>query len=821
MVNGHGESPITHSSSPTTHYHSAPVHRPLILSMLRSLIACFLVCIISIADISGQTVSGHVYTADHKPLPFVTVALLRDTSFLVGGITNEAGRFSIPGRFVAGVRYTLKLSLIGYQTIGQTFTWPDTASLTSLVLVRTDKLLGEVVVASKKPLVTRRADRYIVQVEDSYLANGQSALDVLQRSPGLWVGPDGSIRIIGGQSVTVMINDVVQRMPAAELADFLRSLRSEDIAKIEVIPNPPSEFEASSTGGIVHIILKRSRKNGLTGTLTGQYKQQGSDPYTAMGASFDYKSRQWYFVGGYNFTNDQTAYTGWNNVRYPDQSNLYSSIDRHNNVTRHQFRAGLVYDFSAHHSLNIQAIGMDSRLINHFESGLYYNLSAGKVTGNAYSGWRRKPWQGSYTINYGWKMDTMGSVLRLIADYTTSSKSEINELSSVYSDTVRNQYYHTLTPSTTHLTSLQADYTKVLQRQAAIKGGIKYVHTGRTNTVLTERFKDQEWQKDNAGSNEFQYKEDLLMFYGSFEKTIRKTSIKAGLRGENTRANGYSITLQQSIQRNYFGWFPSLFISQNLNEKKGNVLVLNYARRVRRPGYNDLNPYRLQVHDFTILTGNPNLVPQYTHSLRAGYTHRQNYTATVYFQSTSNYMAQTATTIDSNIVEYRSKNYPNNTEYGFSLEAAFNITKAWNSRTSFLGYYLTSQLDEGRFSRQSFSIQSIQIITWKKVMDIDMVSQYTSAYLAANTRYAQVFGMDVGFTRKLWKDQLRLRVYGNDIFNTVRERELTTYDNTRIDAYQKRPTRAYGVSVSYTFRAGKAFTKKRIDQHTSDEKSRL
>lgn len=789
--------------------------------MVRSFLLFFLIGISGIAQVCAQAISGQVQTADRKPLPFVSVALLRDTSFITGGITNDAGKFTLQAPLTAGVHYMLRLSLVDHQTLEQPFTWPDTALLKKLVLVRSEKMLGEVVVASRRPLVTRKADRYIVQVEDSYLANGHSGLEVLQRSPGLWVSPDGSIRIIGGQSVTVMINDVVQRMSGAELADFLRSLRSEDIAKIEVIPNPPSEYEASSTGGIVHIILKKARKDGLTGTLSGQYRQQGSDPATGLGGSFDYKSKQLYLVGGYNFTNDRTTYTGWNNVQYPDKSNLYNSTLRKNNITRHQFRAGLVYDFSPSHSLNIQVMGLDSRLVNRFQSGLVYNLPAEKVTGDAISGWRRKPWQGSYTLNYGWKMDSMGSVLRLIADYTTSSKWEINELMSMYSDTLRNRHYRTITPSTTHLTSVQADYTKALKHAAAIKAGIKYVHTGRNNTVLTEQYENLEWQKDIGASNEFEYSEDLLMFYGSFEKTIKKTSIKAGLRGENTWANGYSITLQQGINREYFGWFPSVFITQNLNEKKGNSLVLNYARRVRRPGYNDLNPYRLQVHDFTIMTGNPNLVPQYTHSIRAGYTYHNNYSATAYVQSTSNYLAQTASTVDSNIVEYRTKNYSNNIEYGLTLEAAFNITKWWNSRTSCLAYYISTDMDEGLFSVKALSVQSVQIITWKKVMDIDMVMQYNTPYLQANSRYAQNFFMDAGFVRKFYKDRCRLRLFITDIFNLVREKELTTYGDTRIDFYQKRPTRTVGVSLNYNFRAGKVFTKKKIDQHTSEEKSRL
>src|ERR1044072_1673860 len=170
--------------------------------MLRSLILFIFICIVGIVQVYGQSVSGQVQTADHNPLPFVSVALLRDTGFVTGGIANEAGVFKLHTTLMAGVQYKLKLSLIGYQTLEQPFTGPDTALLKNLVLVRGEKLLGEVVVASPKPLVTRKADRYIVQVEDSYLANGHSGLEVLQRSPGLWVSPDGSIRIIGGAAVT-------------------------------------------------------------------------------------------------------------------------------------------------------------------------------------------------------------------------------------------------------------------------------------------------------------------------------------------------------------------------------------------------------------------------------------------------------------------------------------------------------------------------------------------------------------------------------------------------------------------------------------------
>lgn len=770
---------------------------------------------------SGQSISGRVETAGHNPLTFVSVALLRDSSFITGSITDGSGHFRLSAPSIDSFALTIKLSLVGYRPLLKKFVYPDTASLAHLVMIEDDQTLGEVIVSSRKPLVTRKADRYIVNVENSYLANGQSGLDVLSRSPGLWVTGNGSIRITGGQAVTVMINDVVQRMSETELADYLRTMRSENISKIEIIPNPPSEYEASSTGGIVHIILKKARKDGLTGTLFGQYKQQGPDPYTSAGVSMDFKLQRLYLFGGFTLNNDQSRHTGFSTVTYPDKSSLYNNTKRFNDNTRNQFRAGMVYDLSANQSLNIQATGTRGKLLQHFYTGLDYLVPLAPVTGTANSAWTRKPSMGSATLNYTWKMDTAGSSLRVIGDYTVSDKEEFNSLVSEYNDSSRNQTTRTNTPSATHLSSIQADYTRAMARQADFRTGLKYVFTGRNNHLLTEGYNAGAWSKDSAASNEFRYTEALLMFYGSFGKTIGNTSMKAGLRGEMTWSEGHSISSGESIGKDYFGLFPSLFISHLFNEERGNSVHIDYARRVKRPGYNDLNPYRLQVHDFTVLTGNPELVPQYTHSFRAGYTFSQDYMADIYLQSTHNFIAQTARTIDSNVIEYKSKNYRRNTEYGLSLNGSLSIGKSWNIRNSVSLYHQESDLDGVDVSQNSFNLQSIHTITLRKIADMDVVAWYSSPYLQANTRQAGIFYMDLGFTRKILKGNGRLRLYASDIFNTFREKELTRYDDTRIDYYQKRATRTFSLSFSYNFKSGKAFARKKIEQNNSEEKGRL
>ncbi|GEP97574.1 outer membrane beta-barrel protein [Chitinophaga cymbidii] len=685
----------------------------------------------------------------------------------------------------------------------------------------TVRTLKEVNVSARRPMITRKADRYIINVENSMLSTGYSGLDVLQKSPGIWVSPDGSIRITGNLSVTVMINDIVQRMSGPELAEYLKSLRSEDISKIEVIANPPSEYEATSSGGIVHIILKKARQQGVSGSVYAQYKQQGKKPYAGAGFSVDYKLKKWYAFGGYSYVRDNSAYIGKTSTDYPDKSHIYNFNDRINNNTRRQYRGGVVYDFSSDHTLSLQHNGNASRLLQGFYSTLTYDRPGGQVTGDANTDWHRTPKFSSTTLSYAWSIDSLGSSLKVIGDYSHAGRHETNTLLSIYSDPAMDRGFRTTTPSATDMYSAQVDYTHAMQKKSAVRTGFKYVQINRHNTILAEDDANGDWIKNPARSDDFRYSEQLLMFYGSFEKRILRTSIKAGLRGEQTYSKGISIISGEAIRRNYFGWFPSLFVDHSLQEEKGNSIHLNYARRVGRPAYNDLNPYRLQVNDFAILTGNPNLQPQYTHSIQAGYTWRHEYSADLYFKSTTNYIAQTARTVEERIIEHMSKNFPRNTEFGLSLSAPVAILKNWRADNGLLLYYSTAELDEVRISRTSISLKTAHTYTWEKVADIDLYVEYSSPSTRANSRLSAIFYTDIGITRRMWNNKGRLRLSFTDIFNTFRERELTEYEGTRIDFYQKRPTRTASLSFVWNFKAGKEFAKKKIDANNSDEKRRM
>lgn len=751
-------------------------------------------------------IPGKVSDSEGKPLSFVSVILEHNGKRLGSTATNESGlfRFSLPND--TATHFSIRFSLVGYAVLLKTFIYPDTASLANTVLATDRASLGNVTVTSSKPLVTQKPDRYIINVENSFLANGNSALDVLQRSPGLWVDNNGSIRIRGNQSVTVMVNDMVQRMSGDELAEYLRTLRSEDISKIEVIPNPPAEYEAAGAGGIVHIVLKKARKDGLNGSAFTQYHQQKQDPLYGMGGSGDYKSGDLYLTAGFSLTKDINNSFGNNQNRFTDGSNFLSTGTRHNDNGRQQYRASMSYDISKTQSFVIQSIAAGTQMHHGFLNDILQHISAGKdVTGTNMTDWIRNLFQTSTNALYQFKTDTLGSSLKLKAEYTTGSRDEVNTFTGIYSDHLLDQVVISNTPSETKIFSVQADHLQVFKNTWQLRAGIKYAGIKRNNLV---------------GIYPFVYHEDLLMGYAAIEKTIRKTSVKLGIRAEQTWSEGNSDIPGTGFSKSYIGLFPSLFVSQVLDEQKGSGLFFSYARRLQRPGFNELNPYRLRLSTVATVTGNPALLPQYTNNFELGWQLGKGLSVTGYVSLTNDIISQVTTPVG-NQVEHQFLNLDQNTSYGLNIETPFRIMKGWSVYNGVSVYHADYTTHSFYNSRNSFSIRHNHSIVLPGLVDIDLSTSYRSAYANANSRVSDFCFTDISIVRKIMKGKARIRLYISDIFNVTREAEQTDYLGAHSEFYQKRQTRNIGLLFVYNFSVGKKFNNKRIDQAASEEKNRI
>lgn len=771
----------------------------------------------TVSNVAKAGLSGAVYSGG-KPVSFVTVSLLSNSKVLAGCVSDEAGHFRLIYSF-SNSAYTLKVSAIGYQPLSRDFIYPDTDFAKQISLNAEVRTLNTVNVVAQRPLISRKADRYIINVEGSFLENGFSGLEVLQKSPGIWVDNNGNIRIKGNQSVMVMINDVVQRMSADDLAEYLRALKSESISKIEVISNPPSEFEASGTGGIIHIQLKKARSDGMVTHLNAQYRQQGARPYISTGGLVDAKSGNLYVSGNVSLNSDESKYIGTYHILYPDNSVYDSYTDRYNHNERLQYRLSLSYDLSKNQSIGIQTIGNNGKL----EQSFLTDVQSSTVNGFINSRWLRRPDQNNSTFNYNWKIDSLGSMLKVIGDYTYNYKTELNQFEGDYSDPSQNSIFRVNTPNNTNIYTFQADYTQVPDKRTEIKTGIKFAGTNRDNILIHEDEVNDNWLFNDAASNHFLYRENLYMAYATLQKSWSANSVKVGLRGEETSVTGNSITSAQQFNKSYFGLFPTAFFNHTFNAKENEAIHFSYSRRLERPAFKELNPYRLQIDNSIVVVGNPDLLPQYTNNFELGADLKNGYAVSIYYAGTSNTLSQFAQPIAGNVLEYQFRNFDNSSEYGLSLNAPVKITPWWTTNNGLFVYHSSYLLfNAQRNTQTSVYAKTVHTIMLKKLFDINFYGGYNSPSVTANIRHASYLYTFLGFSRKFLKDNKgRLTFNVEDILNTAKEQEYTNYNNTIIDFYQKRPTRTFSLQFSYTITSGKKFTNKKIDQSNNEERSRL
>ncbi|MGN6490379.1 MAG: carboxypeptidase-like regulatory domain-containing protein [Agriterribacter sp.] len=330
-------------------------------------LAIFLLAAIT-SQSNAQTIEGQVMDAKEQALPSVSVILNKDSQVVAAGISNNSGHFRLAATLRPQQLYTLHFSLAGYKSRQIAVLYSDTLKPVRMVLTEDRQQLAEVTVRGKANLITRKSDRYIINIENSPLANGLSGTEVLQRSPGIWVDNMGNIRLKGNQPVTIMINDVVQRMDAGELADFIRSLKSEDISRIEVIPNPPAEFEAGGSGGIIHIRLKKAKSNGWSGSANAQYWQQAQKPYTTVGATLNHQLRRLYLSGSYTYVRDLRSIIERTAITYPDHTAFDNATDRSEKIGRHQYRFASVYDFNDKQSVSMQSCFLNNPFHQKFKN---------------------------------------------------------------------------------------------------------------------------------------------------------------------------------------------------------------------------------------------------------------------------------------------------------------------------------------------------------------------------------------------------------------------------------------------------------------------
>jgi outer membrane receptor protein involved in Fe transport len=746
-----------------------------------------------------------------------------DSSLISTAPADSAGNYSISYKDLKTI--LLKATAPGYKT--QLAIIDDTAKQYNFILDEDATTLRAVTVSAQKPVIEHKADRTIYNVESSVSANGSDAYELLKKVPGVTVSKD-VIGIVGKSTVMVMINEKTVEIDGDELAAVLKSIGSDNISRIEVITTPPAKYDAEGNSGIINIITKKAIDDGLSGNITGGYRQTSlGAPFTE--GAFNYKKGRWDVYGNENVMN-----TNWKPVEQYTAYYPTERLEQRNNITNQnpwgRFQLGADYKISAHSTIGVlYTYGTSDPQSNESIKAAFYNknniidsvVNTGAHTNE--SGRRNV-----LNLNYEWRIDSSGKKLNVAADYFTRTGKKTRDFTTTdnYSDgspTGISNIDRSIGTQVVNIGSIKADVEwPTALANISFGGKASMVHNTSDNTF--KYLEGSEYFTDPGKTNKFDYKENTQALYLSAKRTYNEWEFQAGLRGEYTQTNGYSPTVGQSNVNNYFKLFPTIYIQYEANED--NSFRISYSKRIDRPDFWLLNPFRYYSTTNSYTEGNPFLQPSYSNNIELSYTLKSNYTFTLYTQVQDNIYTQAlqVDTINSGLY-FRMANVGKSVNYGFTGNGRFEPTSWWESNVQLAAYYGTfssayyNEMQTSKYSKSSFTVSVNNSVflnenkTWLAevnfVYQANQQSDFDLEYAAGN--------LDIGIKAMFLDKRLIVALESADILATDRARLKNLYNQSLTNNYEDE--RELRFSMTYKFGKRHSADEER-EQKVSDEEKR-
>lgn len=779
----------------------------------------------------GQTtVTGRVTDNEGKPLSFASLKFynVKDPQSFTEKIADENGKFQI--LFPESGTYKVVTSYKNLAPFSQQYNFNDPEVSVSIALPKekvTD--IQEVVVSKRaKSTIVRKIDRIVMNVSDNPIAAGKSSLDLFRLAPGVFVN-NGKISINGVWGTRVMVDGKMLNISGIDLKNYLQNLRSNEIQSIEVIAHPPAEFDAEGSGGIINIILKKNTKEGINGYIGTDYsiglgKYPSYNPYAAI----NYKKGKFGLSSSYSYTNSKSYEELTQKRDFPNGGKYeQSSTDIQKNKSN-RIKIGSTYDFSDKQSIGLQYTGQFSNFSSNSVADSYisYPNASNNLRSLGSFPTESKTNYHNGGLNYSIKTDTLGSKFSFVTDYTYNKRtgnsiSDSRDLD-VNNMIVRDTLFRFSYPSTAKIFTADAKYNWNFKSGNNLSFGAKATSTDIDNENSYEIFQNS-WYNVPENNFNFKYRERIYAAFASYSGEWKKIEYKLGIRGEQSDVSGnLSGSQEGEVSQNYFNWFPSLFLKRNLDTEGNNFLAFSYNRRIKRPSYFDLNPYKYYIDNYSVTTGNPYLKPQFTNSFEVSgmwsgkyYTALSyNYTTDIIAQIIENYPGQELMTVIKS-------NAGTSKVLTATISVPVNIAKWWTTNNNLLLTYTVSKSPYFLIEKPSFILQSEQEISLGKGYTFTLNGFYTPQMVTGNIVTKGIAGVDVGLQKKFFKNQLTARASVSDVFYTNNYKATSYFNDTEIHISHKEQSRVLSLSLIYNFKSGESFKAKKIESSSADEKGRL
>lgn len=776
---------------------------------------------------TAQTnISGTVLDSSNVPVEMATVVLKKGAIIIGNTLTNENGKYSL----TISEKEILTLSVYYVGIESQETVLNFTKDTTVNIVVSNSKLkLDEITVTAKNLVIERKIDRLVFNVENSIAATGGDAFDVLKITPGIIVKNEIA-SMIGKSSLRVMLNEKMVQLTGDELTNFLKSISAANISKIEVISNPSSKYDAEGNSGLINIKLKSTITDSWSSSANVAYIKNTYSTGRG-GANFSYQKKKTTFFSNINLTSGSREITDQSKIHYADQLWTNKSPRK---VTSNSLTGGLGIDYAVLDNwiIGCQYLGSSSdySIKNFSSTKLFNNQNQIDSVINTNSDNKEIFSDHSANLSSTFNFDTLGKKMIVNLDYF---QYQLNN-----NGTFQNNNFfsnETKTPGSyysAHNTNNQQiqNYSTKIDFEHPIKWvnlsyGAKFASTTTNNNIKFYNTTTGESIIDLNKTNTFKYIENTEALYLSGSKKISaKWELQLGLRGEATQTTGNSKTLNQLNTYSYLKIFPTAYISYAMNESS--TIALNYGRRINRPNYEQLNPFRLYSNPYLYVEGNPFLKPSFSDNLELNHTIK-NFNTKVYYSSLTNGFQQipvldTATGTQQILVQ----NFYSTNTIGLSESFTFNKFQWWESNNSIDIYYSKSQSSSNITQRnvESFnaflSTSNDFVLNKKRTLFFNITYWYNfpgNADLMRSTASSQLDASIKGF---LLKKKITLSLSAQDIFSQNRP-IYSMYSNGVLVEYKNYyDNRCVRISLSYQFGNNKINVSEK-DPGNAEEKNRV
>jgi hypothetical protein len=767
-------------------------------------LAWLIVMTISFATLEAQvTVHGSVSDAQAKPLPQANVLLLRakDSVMVKGMVTASNGGFRFEN--IAGGQYLLLLSFTGYENkYSAPFTLTTRESdLGSFSLQPADKALNSVTVTARKPMFEQKIDRMVINVRNSITAAGGTALEVLERSPGVFVNrQNNTIAINGKDGVVVMINGKINNMPLSAVVQLLSGMNASNIERIELITTPPSNLDAEGNAGYINIVLVNNPNQGINGSwsVTAGY---GLRETPAAGVNFNYRHKRLNLYGDYSFSRQHriqlaSVYRRVNNQGQTKETN--SDTWRNTIQQNHNIRLGMDYQLSPKTTAGALVATYNNRWSMYAENNILKQTDHIKdttlfITNDEVNHWRH--FMANVNMQHTIKENESISMdLTYLWYHDDNPNNYTNNYYNAAGDFLFAEQTMSGKVTPINIKVGNVDYKKKLSDKTNLETGVKATISRFTNDVTVGTKSGGGWVYDPAFTAKYLLKENIGAAYASVNITLNeKTSLKTGLRYEYTTSNLGTTTVANIVDRKYGRLFPTFFLSRKMDEN--NTFNISYTRRITRPTFNDLAPFLIFFDPNTFISGNSGLQPAFTDNVKADYIFK-NYT----FSLGYSYETSTIAGFQDSVDVKSNKQYivARNLDYTKMITAVIGIpisvTNWWSMNTNITATWQQVHTIYNKLpvtvAQFYVNLSGSQNFRLPKNYSIELSGFYYSPSLWGTSK-AEPFGAFNISAQKKFNDNSTLRLGVSDVFTSLNFRSVSDrpeqnfYTRTQINFSQR------------------------------------